>query len=242
MAFPWPEDPPSEAHRAAFADATVRPYWLDALPPREPAAAARGAVRRRPVHRRRRLHRAVGGAARQGRRPRPRRRRARGRHDRLRRERAQRRLRARLAHARDRERPRALRRRDAAARAARQRELRTGFVADLERLGIDCDLEPTGDLSVALEPHEVGVGRGVRRAARAPRPRARGLRRAPRSGPRSPRRPTSAAIWDKTDAARRRPGQAGAWASQAPRCAPASASTSARRATTIGGRATACGC
>ncbi len=30
-----------------------------------------------------------------------------------------------------------------------------GFVADIERLGIGCDLELTGDLSVALEPHEV---------------------------------------------------------------------------------------
>jgi glycine/D-amino acid oxidase-like deaminating enzyme len=30
-----------------------------------------------------------------------------------------------------------------------------GFAGDIERLGIDCDLELTGDLSVALEPHEV---------------------------------------------------------------------------------------
>jgi NADPH-dependent 2,4-dienoyl-CoA reductase/sulfur reductase-like enzyme len=36
MAFPWPDTAPKAAHRAAFADATVRPYWLDALPPREP--------------------------------------------------------------------------------------------------------------------------------------------------------------------------------------------------------------
>ena len=86
-------------------------------------AAARRAGRGRPLHRRRRVHRALGGAPREGRRPRPRRRRARGGHGRLRRERAQRRLRARLADARDRERPRALRRGDAAAGAARPREL-----------------------------------------------------------------------------------------------------------------------
>ena len=30
-----------------------------------------------------------------------------------------------------------------------------GFRSDLERHGIDCDLELTGDLSVALEPHEL---------------------------------------------------------------------------------------
>ncbi len=30
-----------------------------------------------------------------------------------------------------------------------------GFRGDIERHGIDCDLEPSGDLSVALEPHEV---------------------------------------------------------------------------------------
>ena len=35
------------------------------------------------------------------------------------------------------------------------RENFAGFLADLERLGIDCDVELTGDLSVALEPHEL---------------------------------------------------------------------------------------
>src|SRR4029453_4798281 len=38
MAFPWPASSPTEAHRAAFADATVRPYWLDALARRDPSA------------------------------------------------------------------------------------------------------------------------------------------------------------------------------------------------------------
>jgi hypothetical protein len=36
MAIPWPNAPPTDAHRAAFADATARPYWLDALPARDP--------------------------------------------------------------------------------------------------------------------------------------------------------------------------------------------------------------
>jgi glycine/D-amino acid oxidase-like deaminating enzyme len=35
------------------------------------------------------------------------------------------------------------------------RENFQGFVDDIERLGIDCDLELTGDLAVALESHEV---------------------------------------------------------------------------------------
>ena len=105
-----------------IADAEPRPFWLD--------HAARGVARahrrhrRRPVHRRRRLHRAVGGALRQGARSRARRRPARGRDGRLRRQRPQRRLRDRVAHARDRQRPRALRGRDAGAGAARAGELR----------------------------------------------------------------------------------------------------------------------
>jgi glycine/D-amino acid oxidase-like deaminating enzyme len=36
---PWPDSPPSAAHRAAFADAKPVPYWLDALPEREPYPA-----------------------------------------------------------------------------------------------------------------------------------------------------------------------------------------------------------
>ena len=35
MTYPWPTDPPSPAHRAAYADAVARPFWLDALPHRE---------------------------------------------------------------------------------------------------------------------------------------------------------------------------------------------------------------
>ena len=35
MTYPWPTDPPNPAHRAAYADAVARPFWLDALPHRE---------------------------------------------------------------------------------------------------------------------------------------------------------------------------------------------------------------
>ena len=38
----WPE--PTERDRAAFADAEVRPFWLAALPPRDPAPPLSGTV------------------------------------------------------------------------------------------------------------------------------------------------------------------------------------------------------
>ncbi len=41
---PWPQSPPSAAHRAAYADAEPRSYWLDRLTPREPAAALHGDI------------------------------------------------------------------------------------------------------------------------------------------------------------------------------------------------------
>ena len=58
---PWPTTPPTAAHRAAYADAEPRSFWLAGAARRRARAARRR--RRRPVHRRRRLHRAVGGAA-----------------------------------------------------------------------------------------------------------------------------------------------------------------------------------
>jgi glycine/D-amino acid oxidase-like deaminating enzyme len=36
VSFPWPAGAPTATHRAAYADATPAPYWLAALPPREP--------------------------------------------------------------------------------------------------------------------------------------------------------------------------------------------------------------
>ena len=74
---PWPARPRSRRTAPPTPDAEPRPFWL-ATPARGDAAADRR-DRGRPVHRRRRLHRAVGGAARQGRRPGARRRPARGR-------------------------------------------------------------------------------------------------------------------------------------------------------------------
>ena len=36
MPSPWPQTPPTPAHRAAYADATPRSFWLDTLPERPP--------------------------------------------------------------------------------------------------------------------------------------------------------------------------------------------------------------
>ena len=41
---PWPTTPPGPADLASFAEAEPAPYWLDALPPREPDAPLRGRV------------------------------------------------------------------------------------------------------------------------------------------------------------------------------------------------------
>ncbi|MDO8185517.1 FAD-dependent oxidoreductase [Conexibacter sp. JD483] len=44
IAYPWPKTPPSAADRARYASASTTPYWLDALPPREPQPPLRGAA------------------------------------------------------------------------------------------------------------------------------------------------------------------------------------------------------
>jgi glycine/D-amino acid oxidase-like deaminating enzyme len=44
MTLPWPAGSPSPGERAAFADAVVRPFWLDALPVREPEPRLEGVV------------------------------------------------------------------------------------------------------------------------------------------------------------------------------------------------------
>ncbi len=171
----WPD--PTERDRAAFADAEVRPFWLAALPPRDPAPPLSGHGRHRPVHRRRRVHRPVGGAAREGRRPGARGRPARGGHDRLRRERPQRRLRHELADARAGERARAVRGGDAGPRAPRGGEPRRDAGrprAPRDRLPARARRGPRRD------PRAVpgGVDRGRGRGAAALRPRRRGVRRA----------------------------------------------------------------
>jgi glycine/D-amino acid oxidase-like deaminating enzyme len=45
MPPPWPTTPPTDRDRASFADADVAPYWLAALPPREPAPILEAATR-----------------------------------------------------------------------------------------------------------------------------------------------------------------------------------------------------
>ncbi len=44
MPAPWPLTPPTAADRAAYADAEVRPFWLAQLPAREPSPPLRGAT------------------------------------------------------------------------------------------------------------------------------------------------------------------------------------------------------
>jgi glycine/D-amino acid oxidase-like deaminating enzyme len=42
MLYPWPADPPSDAHLRSFSDAERRPFWLDDLPARDPDSALVG--------------------------------------------------------------------------------------------------------------------------------------------------------------------------------------------------------
>jgi glycine/D-amino acid oxidase-like deaminating enzyme len=154
MAFPWPDTPPTAAQRAAFADATVRPFWLDDLPPREPEPQLEGPAEADLC--------IVGGgftglwAALHAKADDPGRKvvvleadtvgfGASGRNGGF--------AIGSLTHGIE----------NGLARFAGEmpqlerlgRENFAGFVADIERLGIDCELELTGDLGVALEPHEL---------------------------------------------------------------------------------------
>jgi glycine/D-amino acid oxidase-like deaminating enzyme len=154
VAFPWPTSPPTQSHRAAFADATVRPYWLDALPAREPrpplegiaeadlcivgggftglwaALHAKGDDAGRDVVVLEADSIGFGASGRNG-----------GF------------ALGSLTHGIENG---LARFRDELPQLERLgRENFQGFVGDIERLGIDCDLELTGDLAVALEPHEL---------------------------------------------------------------------------------------
>jgi glycine/D-amino acid oxidase-like deaminating enzyme len=154
MTFPWPSTPPTAEQRAAFADAMARPYWLDALPPRELEPPLDGAaeadlciVGAGFTGLWAALHAKADDPARDvvvleadtvgfG---------ASGRNGGF--------ALGSLTHGIE----------NGLARFAAEmpqlerlgRENFAGFVADIERLGIDCDLELTGDLGVALEPHEL---------------------------------------------------------------------------------------
>ncbi len=154
MAFPWPTSPPTAAQRAAFADAVVRPYWLDALPPRDPLPQLDGpaeadlcivgagftglwaALHAKAVDPSRDVVVLEAETAGFG---------ASGRNGGF--------ALYSLTHGIE----------NGLARFGEEmpqlerlgRENFQGFVGDIERLGIDCGLELTGDLGVALEPHEV---------------------------------------------------------------------------------------
>ncbi|MGH3037157.1 MAG: NAD(P)/FAD-dependent oxidoreductase [Gaiellaceae bacterium] len=154
MTFPWPTAPPTAAHRAAFADAEARPYWLAALPQRTPEALLEGVTEAdlgivgggftglwAALHAKADDPAAdvvvleadtvgFGASGRNG---------GfvigsltHGLENGLARFEDELPILERLAH-----------------------ENFEGFRADLERRGIDCDFEPTGELVVALEPHEL---------------------------------------------------------------------------------------
>ncbi len=44
MSYPWPTTPPTDAVRASYADAQAQPFWLAHLPDHEPRPALRGTV------------------------------------------------------------------------------------------------------------------------------------------------------------------------------------------------------
>jgi glycine/D-amino acid oxidase-like deaminating enzyme len=154
VVFPWPTSPPTESQRAAFADATVRPYWLDALPAREPWPPLAGPAEADLC--------IVGGgftglwAALYAKEDDPRRDvivleadsigfGASGRNGGF--------ALGSLTHGIENG---LARFRDELSQLERLgRENFQGFVGDIQRLGIECDLELTGDLAVALEPHEL---------------------------------------------------------------------------------------
>jgi glycine/D-amino acid oxidase-like deaminating enzyme len=203
--FPWPTSPPTAAHQAAFADATVRPYWLDALPAREPgprldgreeadlcivgggftglwaALHAKGDDADRDVVVLEAETVGFGASGRNG-----------GF------------ALGSLTHGIE----------NGLARFGEEmpqlerlgRENFQGFVADIERLEIDCDLELTGDLGVALEPHEVDwIAESVELLERYGHEHEVFDREAIQAEVASPT--YLGGIWDKTDAALVDPGK-----------------------------------
>ena len=155
MPRPWPTTPPTKAEQAAYGDALVRSFWVDDLPARTPAAPISGA----PVDTSLCI---VGGgftglwAALHAKADDPSRdvvlleagrvgEAASGRNGGF--------CVSSLTHGIG----------NGASRFPKElallerlaRENYDGLVADLARQGIDCDLEETGELTVALEPHEL---------------------------------------------------------------------------------------
>jgi glycine/D-amino acid oxidase-like deaminating enzyme len=149
----WPTTPPGAADRAAYAEAIVRPFWLDRLPERaagEPLAgeaetdlcivgggltglwAAIHAKTRQPDRGVVVLEAETIGFG------------ASGRNGGF--------AIASLTHGLENGRARFDDEMDAIERLAHENF--AGTLSDLERLGIDCDFELTGELTVALEPHQ----------------------------------------------------------------------------------------
>ncbi|HEU4449565.1 MAG TPA: FAD-dependent oxidoreductase [Gaiellaceae bacterium] len=154
MSFPWPRTPPTPSQRAAFADAEPRPYWLAALPAREPEPPLTAVTEADLC--------IVGGgftglwAALQAKADDPERDvvvleadtvgfGASGRNGGF--------VVGSLTHGIENGLARFADELPALERLSRENF--AGFRADLERLGVECDLELTGELVVALEPHEV---------------------------------------------------------------------------------------
>ena len=154
MTFPWPDSPPTDAQRAAFADAVVRPYWLDALSSRDPLPQLDGpaeadlcivgagftglwaALHAKADDPDRDVVVLEADTVGFG---------ASGRNGGF--------ALGSLTHGIENGLARFADEIDELERLGRENF--AGFLADLERHGIDCDVELTGDLSVALEPHEL---------------------------------------------------------------------------------------
>src|ERR1700721_1949930 len=130
MPAPWPSTPPTAADRAAYADAEPRPFWLAELPEREPSPPLRGATEAALC--------IVGGgftglwAALHAKADDP------GREVVL--------LEAETTGFGD----------EIELLEQLGRENLAGYVADLERHGIDCDYEPTGEMTPSVAAYQDG--------------------------------------------------------------------------------------
>jgi glycine/D-amino acid oxidase-like deaminating enzyme len=154
MGRPWPETPPTAAERASFADAVPRPYWLDALPAREPRPPLEGgreadlcivgagftglwaALHAKAEEPQREVVVLEADTVGHG---------ASGRNGGF--------AVASLTHGIENGLARFADELETLERLAHENF--AGLRSDLGRLGVDCDLELTGELTVALEPHEV---------------------------------------------------------------------------------------
>jgi glycine/D-amino acid oxidase-like deaminating enzyme len=149
----WPTTPPGAANRAAYAEAIVRPFWLDRLPERAPGEPLAGQVEAdlcivgggltglwAAIHAKTRqpdrdvvlLEAETIGSG------------ASGRNGGF--------AIASLTHGLENGIARFRDEMGVIERLAHENF--AGMLADLDRLGIDCDLELTGELTVALEPHQ----------------------------------------------------------------------------------------